>query len=167
MDPRYPPSCPQHIIASKSESLLGSTLLKYFATYTFISSSSEKISGADTKNEIFLLGPAALYSLRPIMCGDSHLPPAPSLGDAVALILPLTRGEAYSKPGDSWRLQLSNRSQADEDDTRLTYELRPDWWHGSMVLRIQYVYSVADNYPTFASMSFDVSESKIRPFEQS
>ena len=75
------------------------------------------------------------------MCGDSHLPPAPSLGDAVAVIrLQPQLGAITSMPESSWRLQLSNRlATEEEDNTKLIYEAKPDWWCDDVKLRIQYV----------------------------
>ncbi|KFX90919.1 hypothetical protein V490_06180 [Pseudogymnoascus sp. VKM F-3557] len=72
------------------------------------------------------------------MCGDSHLPPAPSVGDAVAVIhmRPDVRDIAMVSE-QSWRCQLSNYfATAEEANTKLIYEAKPDWWRGDMKVRI-------------------------------
>lgn len=72
------------------------------------------------------------------MCGDSHLPPAPSVGDAVAIIrLRPGAGDNGLISGQSWRCQLSNYyTAAEEANTQLMYESKPDWWSGDMKVRI-------------------------------
>jgi len=43
-------------------------------------------------------------------------------------------------PGRSWRCQLSNYlAMAEEANTQLIYEAKPDWWRGDMKVRIQWV----------------------------
>ncbi|KIM98426.1 hypothetical protein OIDMADRAFT_20077 [Oidiodendron maius Zn] len=80
------------------------------------------------------------------MCGDSHLPPTPSLGDAVAVIrLQPQLGAITSMPESSWRLQLSNRLVTEEEDnTKLMYEAKPDWWCDDVKLRI-HLYGTPSN----------------------
>ncbi|OBU01681.1 hypothetical protein VE01_00148 [Pseudogymnoascus verrucosus] len=72
------------------------------------------------------------------MCGDSHLPPAPSVGDAVAIIhMRPENGDMALISGQSWRCQLSNYfATAEEANTQLMYETKPEWWRGDMKVRI-------------------------------
>ncbi|ELR08038.1 hypothetical protein VC83_02615 [Pseudogymnoascus destructans] len=77
------------------------------------------------------------------MCGDSHLPPAPSVGNAVAVIhlrpeaTDTTSTQRMTPTTSSWRCQLSNcHATENEGNTRLLYDAKPNWWCGDMKLRI-------------------------------
>lgn len=72
------------------------------------------------------------------MCGDSHLPPAPSVGDAIAVIHMWPGAEDMALISEqSWRCQLSNYLATEEEaNTQLIYETKPDWWRGDMKVRI-------------------------------
>lgn len=73
------------------------------------------------------------------MCGDNNLPPAPSLGDAIAIIhMQAAPGESLTALERSWKLQLSNRFAAgNEEHTKVLYDVKPDWWRSDLKLRIQ------------------------------
>ncbi|KAH8820231.1 hypothetical protein F5884DRAFT_40241 [Xylogone sp. PMI_703] len=71
------------------------------------------------------------------MCGDNNLPPAPSSGDAIAVIhLQPEHPEPCPISKYMWRLQLSNRFTSEEDSTKISYERKPDWIRSDMKLRI-------------------------------